>query len=211
MLALWIILGILAALGLIGCIPVGVTAVYDQGGPRVDAVAGPVRLRLYPRPPKPPREEKPKKKEKTAPNPSQEPEEKQPLGGKLPLFRELIGLVLEAQAALRNKLRIRELTLHLTVGGKGDDPAAAAIGYGSAWAAIGNLMPLLERAFRIEQRDIAPQVDFTTQETTVYAKATAVISVGAILRMGVYYGLRGLKIYRRYAKKGGNDHGTSNQ
>lgn len=210
MLALWIVLGILAALGLIGCIPVGVTAVYDERGPRADAVAGPFRIRLYPRPAREEPAPKQKASKQKKAQETQSAAEKPPLGGKLPLFRELIGLVLEAQSALRNKLRIRELTLHLTVGGKGDDPAQAAILYGSAWAAIGNLLPLLERAFRIENRDIAPQVDFTTPETTIYVKATAVISVGAILRMGVYYGLRGLTIYRKH-KKGGINHGTSNQ
>ena len=213
MLALWIVLGILAVFWLIGRVPLGVTAVYDENGPRVDATAGPFRIRLYPRPPKDPaksKKQKPPKQDKTK-EPEQKSQEKQPLGGQLPLFRKLIGMVLEAQAKVRNKLRIRELTLHLTVGGKGDDPAKAAMLYGSAWAAIGNLMPLLERTFRIENRDIAPQVDFTVEETTVYAKATAVISLGAILRMGVYYGLQAFKLYRKHQKKGGNDHGTSNQ
>lgn len=217
MTALWIVLGILAALGLIGSIPLGVTAVYDQDGPQADAVAGPIHIRLYPRPTKAPQEtqkkekkqKKPKKQKESAPEPDQK--KKQPLGGKLPMFRELIAMVLEAQAAVRNKLRIRELTLHLTVGGQGDDPAKAAMLYGSAWAALGNLLPLLHRAFRIQQQDIDAAVDFNSAETTIYAKATAVISLGAILRMGVYYGLRGLTIYRRHTKKGGNDHGTSNQ
>lgn len=214
MLALWIVLGILAVFWLIGRVPLGVTAVYDGEGPRVDAVAGPFRIRLYPRPKKDPAKQKKQKKQKAQKKEEKqetEQREKRSLGGQLPLFRELLGLVLEAQAVFRNKLRIRELTLHLTVGGKGDDPAKAAMLYGSAWAAIGNLLPLLERAFRIESRDIDAQVDFTVEETTVYARAEAVVSFGAMLRMGVYYGLRALKLYRKHQKKGGNDHGTSNQ
>lgn len=197
MLALWIGLGILAFFWLLGRVPLGVTAVYNGDGPRVDAAAGPFHIRLYPRPPKAPGKQE-KQKEPDEPEKEQTPEqrEKRSLGGQLPMFKELLGLVLEAQGALRNRLRIRELTLHLTVGGKGDDPAQAAVRYGSAWAAIGNLLPLLERAFRIEKRDIDAQVDFTQEETTVYAKAAAVISLGALLRMGVYYGLRALKLYR---------------
>lgn len=212
MIALWVLGGIGALIGVLCCIPVGVTAEYSQQGPNLVAHAGPVRILLYPRPKKKSIDKKAVKstgKSEKRPDTVQKPKEKR--GGSIAMFRELIGLVLEGQAEVRNKLRIRELTLHLTVGGKNDDPAKSAMLYGSAWAAIGSLMPLLERAFRIEQRDVQAFVDFLSEETTVYAKATAVISVGAILRMGVYYGVRGLKLYRKHMKKGGKNHGTSNQ
>lgn len=222
MIALWILGGVAALLGIICCIPVGVTGEYSQAGARAVAHVGPFRILLYPRPPKKPGEaqgarpekaQKPKKPKKTRKTKQKQPagEETPKQGGGVSMFREIIGMVLEAQAEVRNRLRIQELTMYLTVGGRGDDPAKSAMLYGSAWAAVGGLMPLLERAFRIEKRDIQANVDFLSEKTTIYARATAKITVGAILRMGGYYGVRGLKLYRKHKKKGGNEHGTSNQ
>ncbi len=207
MTAVWVLLGIAAALAAIGFMPVGVTAEYSGEGACVWALIGPLRLRLLPRPKK--AEKKPAQK---PPRKQTGPEAETPKpGGSLPLFRELLGLVLEAQAEIRCRLRIREMVLWLTVGGKGQDPALLGTLYGGGWAALGNLLPLLERSFRIQSRDIRTGVDFLSEETKIYAKATAVLSVGAALRMAGYYGVRGLKLYQRHQKKGGNKHGTSDQ
>ena len=209
MLALWILLGILIFVTAVGCIPVGVTAEYQESGATVVARLGPVRIPLYPRADTEKTDEAQKKEKQ--PKEHSTPEPPKPKGGKLSAFRELLGLIIQAQADLRNKLRIRELTLYLTVGGKGDNPAAAGILTGSAWAALGGLIPLLESSFRIENRDFRVNTDFLSEETLVYAKATAVISVGAGLRLALYYGVQGLKWYRKQKQKGGNEHGTSNR
>ncbi len=208
MIALWILGGLAALFAAICCIRVGVTAEYSDAGPSVVAHAGPVRIQLFPKQPGEKPEKPKKKKKKTQPESAQQEKKR---GGSLPLFRQLIALVLEAQAEVRNRLRIRELTLCLTVGGRTEDPAKSAVLYGRAWTALGNLMPLLHRAFRIEKQDVRAEIDFLSEKTSIYAKATAVISVGAILRMAGYYGIRGLKLYRAHQKKGGKKHGTSNQ
>jgi hypothetical protein len=206
------VLGILAALiDLLCLLPVGAKATYDSGGPRAAAYVGPISVLLYPRPKVKKKPKKQKSKTKTHDKPKEtqtSPAPKQEKGGNLAFFRQLLGLALEAQADLRCRLRIRELTLHLTVGGQGDDPAKAATLYGSAWAAIGGVMPLLERAFRIENRDVQAAVDFLSPENTIYFQAECRLRVGTILRMAAWYGLRGLKMYR---KKGGTKNGTSNQ
>lgn len=208
MLALWIILGIVLLAILMGFLPVTVMAEYQAGGPSVVAKLGPLTIRLYP--------EK-KDKEPEIPELSQKADEessksqKSFKGGRLDSFKELLTLVLQAQADLRNKLRIRELTMYLTVGGKGDDPAAAGILTGSAWAALGGLIPLLESSFQIQQRDIQVRVDFLSEETLLYAKATAAMSLGAGIRFVGYYGLQGLKWYRKHKQKGGKEYGTSNR
>jgi hypothetical protein len=215
MLALRIILGIVLVLVLLGCIPVAVTARYDGEGPLVYGKVGPVKLRLYPRAPAKPQESKKQGKQKLKKTKkTQAPKEKKArtsMGGRLPLFRELLGLVLEVQVTLRNYLKIRNLELCLTVGGRGEDPAKAAILYGRAWAAIGALLPQLERVFIIQKREVQAQIDFLSEETTVFTQATAVISVGALVKMAVYYGIRGLKIFLRHRKKGGKTNGTSHQ
>ncbi len=223
MIVLYILAGIVILIILILCIPIGAAAEYGQDGAVVTLVAGPVHIRLYPgtgkekpkKPKKAKKAKKPKKAKAKSKKAAGETEKKKfDLGGSLPMFRELLGLLPGLLSGFRNRLRIRQLTLHLNFGGKGEDPAGAAILYGRAWAAIGALWPQLERFLRIRQPDIQANVDFSSEETTVYAKATAVIPVGSILRIGITYGVRGLKIYLKHQKKlqqGGKKHGTSNQ
>ena len=238
MTALYIIGGILLFFILIGCIPVGATAEYSAEGYWVAIKAGPISVRILPKKPKPEKsgKEKPKKdkkdrkkqhkakKEDQQPKEADSDQEEQPkkefLGGKLPMFKELIGLALELQSALRKKLIIKELTLHLTIAGGGWDPAKSAILYGRAWAGIGNLWTVLERVFIIRKQDVWADIDFLTTENRVYAKATATITIGAVFKLAVYYGVRGLKIYLRHRKrnktkkhkqKGGNQNVTSSE
>ena len=214
-----LLLCVLGLIFLISFIPVGATAEYSKEGPLVLAHAGPVTLQLIPKKKKSDAAEKQKKEKKKKKGKSESEDDeasdasetKKKQGGKLPMFRELIALAIKAQASLRNKLRIKNLVLHLTVGGSGEDPSKAAQLYGKAWAALGNLMPLLMQTFRIEKRDIRADIDFLSEETTIYAKATLVITIGAILRFGIYYGIRGFRIYRRHTKKGGMKHGTSSE
>lgn len=213
MLALWILLGILLFFCTLGCIPVRVTAIYDSCGAKIYARLGPIKVKLYPRTDlNASRLEPEKTAEKTDSQPVQDKAQSEhPIGGKLELFRELLALVLEAQGRIRNRLWIRELVLYLSVAGKGNDPAKAAVLYGGAWSAVGVLWPQLERAFQIKSRDVQVKVDFLSEETTVYAKATAAIFIGTILHMFGYFGIRGLKLYRKHKKKGGEIYGTSNQ
>lgn len=124
----------------------GCNGEYQESGATVVARLGPVRILLYPRADTEKTDEAQKKEKPSKEHSTLEPPK--PKGGKLSAFRELLGLIIQAQADLRNKLRIRELTLYLTVGGKGDNPAAAGILTGSAWAALGGLIPLLESSFR---------------------------------------------------------------
>lgn len=207
MLALWIVLGILLLFILLGFLPVGITAEYKERGLYAAARIGAFQLQIYP----PKKKKEPDMLQKENAQETTAMGEKHPKGGALGAFRELIGLAMQAQADIRDKLRIRELILYLTVGGEKDDPAAAGILIGSAWAALGNLIPLLESSFRIEKQDIQANVDFLSEETRVYAKATATISLGAGIRLVGYYGVQGLKWYRKQKQKGGNEHGTSNR
>lgn len=188
-------------------LPLGVDAEYSEEGPALKAVAGKLSIPVYPR-------EKKEKKDKRTPKekkPKDEtPKPKEKRGGKISFFKELLGTGLGMLGALRRKLRMEQLTLHLTVGGAGDDPAAAAIVYGRAWAAIGGLTPLLEKNFEIHQRDIQAAIDFSERENVIYAHGRITLKLGDILIIAVYYGIRALKIYMNY-KKGGNEHGTSHQ
>ena len=234
-----VLLCILGLILLLCLIPVGVTAEYSQEGLAVTAKAGPFSVyRILPRPPKQEETEKSdgkkdKKKDKKKGKKKVEGKEtdnqgdskgggkKRSIGGMIPMFRELLGVAWELQKTLRRKLKLSELTLYLTMGGAGSDPAGSARTYGLAWAALGNLWTFLERIFVIRNQDVQVNIDFLSKENRIYARATARIFIGAVLGMAIRYGLQALRIYLRHrpkkskkqktSEKGETEDGTSSQ
>ncbi len=197
------LLVILAALVLIGCIPVGVDARYNADGVFLAAKLGPFRLQLLPQKPK----KKPKKRKQQQKQPekapaSSEPQEKKSnplLSGGVDGMLQLLDLAFDTLGDLRRKLRVNELTLHVLIGGA-DDPAKAAMGYGRAWAAIGAITPSLERLFVIKKRDIRPALDYTISNTQVDAHLVTTITIGRSLALAVHAGIRFLKLLNERKK-----------
>ena len=195
------LLVILAALVLIGCIPVGVDARYN--GVFLAAKLGPFRLQLLPQKPK----KKPKKRKQQQKQPekapaSSEPQEKKSnplLSGGVDGMLQLLDLAFDTLGDLRRKLRVNELTLHVLIGGA-EDPAKAAMGYGRAWAAIGAITPSLERLFVIKKRDIRPALDYTISNTQVDAHLVTTITIGRSLALAVHAGIRFLKLLNERKK-----------
>lgn len=103
----------------------------------------------------------------------------------------------------RKKLRIKRLELKLIMAG--DDPCDLAIHYGRANAAMGNLLPQLEKCFVIKKRDIEVECDFEASQTVIIARADITITLGWLLVLVVRYGIRALKQYLTIQKsrKGG--------
>ena len=208
----WITLAILA---LIAMLPLGVRVLYDSGGARVLLVAGPVKVQVFPgkkKKPLPGEEPEKKEKKKTAPKENAEkPAEKkkksseksQPSGGSITDFLPLVKIVLDLLNGYRKNIRLDLLECKLVLAG--DDPADLAENYGKAWAAVGNLWPRLERYFVVKKRDINIECDFTAQETTIFLRAQLTITVGRLLRVPGWHGLRAavqfLKIMNQ--RKGG--------
>ena len=87
----------------------------------------------------------------------------------------------------------------------GDDPCDLAVNYGRIWAAVGNLMPQLERLFVIKKRDIQVECDFTASETCVVAHLDITITLGRLLALALVYGVRVLIEFRSMKRKGGGD------
>ena len=87
----------------------------------------------------------------------------------------------------------------------GGDPADLAVNYGKTWAAVGGLMPQLERIFVIKKRNIAVQCDFTAEKTLIYARLDVTITLGRLLALVVRYGIRALRqfIDIKNKRKGG--------
>ena len=210
---LWITLGILTVLAIL---PLGVRVHYDADGPLVKIVLGPLKLTVFPRPKKEPKETKKpaeKKPEKQAeeenlPKPPQPPPEPKPKkeknqGGSLTDFFPFVKLIFDFLGDFRRKLRMKELYLRLILAS--DDPCDLAVNYGKTWAAVGNLIPALERWFVIQKRDVEVECDFTASEVKVIARLEITITLGRLLSLVAVYAVRGIKefIVFRNKRKGG--------
>lgn len=193
----WLIF--LAILVLLGCLPLGVRVHYGSDGPRAAILLGKIPIRVYPFPgwlQKRTSGEKKPKKEKPAETPKKEQPQKEEApdkGGSWKRFLPLIQLGLDALGDFRRKLRVNHLVFKLTLAG--DDPCDLAVNYGRAWAAVGNLLPQLERAFVIRKREIAVQCDFQSEETRVLFGMDLTVTLGRLLALTVTYGIRAVKIF----------------
>ena len=185
----WIIA--LAVLLLIGILPIGVNAVYDANGAAVRLIAGPFRFSVYP--------QNKKKKQKTQKKKTKEIEETSDKGGNYKDFLPIIRLVLNLLVDLRRKIRINNLLLKIVL--CGDDPCDLAVNYGRAWAALGNLMPHLERTFVIKKRDLEVECDFLAEKTTVLANVDITITVAGLFGLGFRHGFKIIKEYLNIMNK----------
>ena len=196
----WLIgLAILVALG---CLPLGVRGIYEAEGPQVSLLIGPVKLPLFPgkkKEKKKPEEENEVEKEEEKTPSKAEVTDKKKQGGSFTDFLPLVRVATDFLGDFRRKLRVKRLELYLCMAG--GDPCNLAINYGRAWAAVGNLMPQLERFLVIKKRDIQVFCDFTQPKTTIYFRADITITLGRLLGLLLRYGWRALKEYLKITKK----------
>ena len=208
-------MGWLIALGvlvLLAMLPLGASVRYDSDGVLVRLIVGPVKITLFPRPKKkrPPQKTEHKEKKKAPASAKQESSEqtgkpdgktqdKQKSGGPWTDFLPLVKVGLDMLGSFRRKLRVNVLELKLILAG--DDPCDLAVNYGKAWAALGNLLPRLERVFVIQKRDLEVECDFTANETLVIARLDLTITLGRLLSLGAVYGIRALKVFLKMKKK----------
>ena len=195
-------------------LPLGVSVKYNADGPLVLVILGPIKFTVFPLPKKEKKEKKPKKespKQKKAreeadlpkppqpPKPEKKQEKPKEKGGSWTDFLPLVKVALDLLNDFRQKLRVNVLELKLIMAG--GDPCDLAVNYGRAWAAVGNLMPQLERFLVIKKRDIEVECDFTESETKVIARLDLTITLGRILAMVAVAGYRGLKEFLKIKKK----------
>lgn len=202
----WLIaLGILVLLAIT---PVGVHAGYNSEGILLRIIAGPARITVLPakkKEKKPKKNEAPKKQKPAKPAKTAKPAaEKKEKGGSVTDFLPLLQIVFDFLGEFRRKLRVNRLELKLILAG--GDPCNLAINYGKAWAAVGNLMPQLERFFVIKKRDVEVECDFVASQTLVIARLELTITIGRVISMVVRYGIRALREYLKIVnkRKGGN-------
>ena len=195
---------------LLAVLPLGVRIRYNSDGLLVKVIAGPVKITVFPLPKK---EKKKKTKETPAkqsreeelpkpPQPPKKPKEKKPKeekGGSLLDFLPLVKVAVEFLGDFRRKLRLDDLQLKLILAG--DDPCDLAVNYGRAWAAVGNLMPQMEKWFVIKKRNIEVECDFTASEILVIAHLDLTITLGRLLAAACKAAVRALTVYLKIKKK----------
>ena len=190
----------LAVAALLAVVPLGISAGYDSVGAWAYVIAGPVRVKIYPKLKK---SKDVHARRKKAQEVKATPARTKPgAGGSIKNFTPVARLILELLSDFRRKLRVDRLELNVIL--SGDDPCDLATNYGKAWAALGGLWPQLERLFVIKKRDVRVQCDFEATETLVKARLDLTITLGRLLALGGRHGLRILKEFMTLKnKKGG--------
>lgn len=202
---------VLALLILLAILPLGIRILYDADGFRLKVLVGPVPIALYPFPEKlrtwwtsylekrkKKTEKKPPKKEAAPKKETGEEPKKKTFDGSLSDFLPLLNALLYFFGDLRRKLRVRHLELKLILASS--DPCDLALNYGRAWAAMGNLIPLLEEAFVIKKRDVEVECDFLAEKTRVIARLDISVTVGRMFSLGFRHGIRTLKEFLNITK-----------
>lgn len=209
---IWIAGAILLALAVL---PLGVRIRYNDAGFVLKVIAGPLKITVIPGRKKQKKQKVKQKKQKAVqtaesagseerpPQPPKAQPEQKERGGSLTRFLPLVKLGLKFLGDFRRKLRLDNLYLRLILAG--DDPCDLAVNYGRIWAAVGNLMPQLERLFVIRKRDIQVECDFASAETTVVVHLDVSITLGRLLVLALYYGIRILFEFLSIKRKGGGD------
>lgn len=196
-------------------IPLGIRVSYGEAGFEARIIAGPVKITLFPRKNRKKKLKTTDSSEKATEETTKSPSEKKrpktettekdepgmQSGGSLERFVPWIRLGLDFLGALRRKIRLDNLYLHVVLAG--DDPCDLAVNYGRAWAAVGDLLPKLERIFVIRKRDIQVGCDFAAEKITVAARGDMTMTLGRTLCLGTIYGIRALKIFLTMKREGG--------
>ena len=190
-------MGWLIALAIVAAtllLPIGFSAIYRQSDPGVWLLIGPFRFRVYPGN---------KKEEKLQKGTSGKRKKEETRGGSYRDFLPVVRTIIEFLGEFRRKIRVKRLELKVILAG--DDPSDLAVNYGKAWAALGNVVPQLERLFVIKKRNLEVKCDFLAEETLIYARIDATISVIKTLHLLSRHGIKILKhlLELKKLRKGG--------
>lgn len=188
----WLIAAtILVALCLL---PIRILASYDAAGAKLGVGIGPVRVDVFPH-----NKETKKKAATSSTKKKANGKTNEKNGGNLTDFLPLLEVALELVAELRRRLVVKYLEFKLVM--TADDPCDLSINYGRAWAAVGNILPVLERFFVLRKRDIDISCDYMSDNSSVYASVILSISLGRLLLITLMHGSRALKIYTNIINK----------
>jgi len=172
---MWVAIGIALALVLLMSMRLALVVGYDGEGFSLLAWAGPLRIRILPRPLK---GDRPPKKVK------EKPEKVKEKGGTMEKLRAGLKIAGPIFSQVKRRLKISELTLHYTAGM--EDAAMTALAYGGAHAAVSQILPLIRYHFRVGKQDIQIHSDFSSGENLVFLRVRISISVWGAIRLGIF-------------------------
>lgn len=175
-------------------LPLGFSAIYRQDNPGVWLLIGPLRFRVYPGN---------KKKQKPEKQTSGKKDKNQSKGGSYRDFLPVVRTIYTFLGEFRRKIRVKRLELKVILAG--DDPADLAVNYSRAWAALGSLTPQLEQLFVIKKRNLEVECDFVAEETLIYARIDATLTVVRTLHLLSKHGIKIIKqlLELKKLRKGG--------
>ena len=188
-----VLLIVFAVLYLLIRIRLGGEAEYREGSFSLRLFLGPIKFHILPGDES---GKKPKKEKKTSKETSEQPNPKEKR--KLPPVGDLLMLALEAAGALKRKIRIDELTLHLTWASEA--PADTALGFGKANAALGMIWPLIDHNFHVKKHDLGVAVDFERTSPDIFAHGRLTLTVGQLLSFAVRFGIKFIRLWRSGSK-----------
>ena len=193
----WVILLLaLLALYLIGRLRLGARVKYDAAGLAVTVLAGPARIRIWPA-----RERAEKTSNQPKRTKKKKPSPERPGGGPGTLERvlNLLPVVGEAAGALRRKILIHHLDLKVVWGAS--SAAAAAIGYGRAYAALGMIWPIFEHNFRVKRHQFQVDVDYEAHRPEAAVDLKLTMTLGQALAFALRYGGKALIRWSRSGRE----------
>lgn len=175
-------------------IPLGINGGYNGSDLSLRARLGIISIKILPRKKKHKKPKKPKRKKAPEQSPPEEaanePEAKKGGMSKEEIFA-LIKMGLKALSGFRRHLSIDYLRIHFTFAS--NDPFKTAMGYGYGCAVMGTLVPAVEAAFNIKERDFNTSVDFLAEKPYFDFWITTSIQIWEILYIAGAFGIDFLK------------------
>ena len=191
-------------------LPVGVEAEYDQGNLTVLLKVWALKFRIFPLPAWMSRRSE-KKREKAKAKPASEKEEepeKEKKQGVIKFDMELLQMGLDAARNFKNKLKIDVLIIRVVAAAQ--DPFNAVMMFGGISAAFGNLVPMLENNFNCKERELLVTLDLNLQAPVIYFKVALTIRIYQIFALGLSFGVKFFKYYRKLRNRKSERNGHNN-
>ena len=180
---------------LLGFLPLGFVAGFNQNGATLSLKIGLFRLPIGVS-----KEKKKARKETKKPEFESHVTAKKKKDSKgASKYFTLLKPVLKFLVDFKRKLRVNDLQLRVIMGGS--DPCDLSVNYGKAWIALGNLMPILERFLVIKKRNLEIECDYTSDVTKYQGKLDVTITLGRLLQIVIYHGISILREYFRITKQ----------
>ncbi len=164
---------------------------FDEDGAVLKAGAWGYKYSILPRKKKKPKE-KPKPQQK--PPEEEKPEEKkEKKGGDVRRYLKYLSPALDALKGSINSIFLKRIEVCFTAA-KEDDPAGTAMMYGSAWAAAGTLIPLLENNANVKKYRFRIDADFDGTKPLLSVYLHLVAPLWRFFAVGLRFGWKALII-----------------